>query len=498
MLTRFVRTQLAMFVIASVIGVAVMVVNYIQMPTLLGIGRITVTLELPRAGGLYRFANVTYRGVQIGKVTAIDVDRGGATATLSLDASPRVPDDLVAEVRSVSAVGEQYVDLQPRRDSGPYLRNGSVIPAAGTVVPQPVGPMLDRLHGLVGTIPKDQMTLLLDETFRAFDGAGYDMQSLADSTSRIATDAESVNQPLVALTEDSVPVLESQAASADTLRAWSAQLASVGRQLVINDPQVRGLLDNGPGTADEVSRLLNQLKPTLPVLLANLTSIGQVAVTYHPGLEQLLVLLPPAAAFYLASAPGQNATGIPIGDFRISVSDPPACTTGFLPPSAWRTPADTTTIDTPDGLYCKLPQDSPIAVRGARNTPCMDAPGKYAPTVAMCKSNKPFQPLATRQHATGPYPFDPNLVAQGVPPDRRVPGHEGIFGPVEGTPAPPPSSAPVPGPEAAPVPGAGVAIYDPTTGRVAGPAGTVFEQSDLSSAGAPKTWEDMVFAGPKP
>ncbi len=495
MLTRFVRAQLAVFVIASVVGVAVMAINYIQVPTLLGIGRITVTLELPGAGGLYRFANVTYRGVQIGKVTAIDVDRHGATATLSLDASPKVPDDLLAAVRSVSAVGEQYVDLQPRRDSGPYLRNGSVIQADETVVPQPVGPMLDRLHALVGSIPKDRLELLLDESYRAFNGAGYDLQSLTDSTSRIAADAESVNQQLVALTEDSVPVLESQAASADTLRAWSAQLARVGQQLVTNDPQVRSLLEKGPGSADEVSRLLNQLKPTLPVLLANLTSIAQVAVTYHPGLEQLLVLLPPAAANYLASAPGNNATGIPIGDFRISISDPPACTTGFLPPSAWRSPADTTTVDTPDGLYCKLPQDSPIAVRGARNTPCMDVPGKYAPTVAMCKSDKPFQPLATRQHATGPYPFDPNLIAQGIPPDQRVPGHERIFGPLEGT--PPPPEVP-PGPAPAPAPSAGVAMYDPTTGRVAGPDGTVFEQNDLSSTGAPKSWEDLVFAGPKP
>ena len=36
---------------------------------------------------------------------------------LSLDASPPVPADVVAEIRSVSAVGEQYVDLihEPRR-----------------------------------------------------------------------------------------------------------------------------------------------------------------------------------------------------------------------------------------------------------------------------------------------------------------------------------------------------------------------------------------------
>ena len=43
--------------------------------------------------------------------------RDGAEATLSLDTSPKIPADLQAEVRSVSAVGEQYVDLLPRTDS---------------------------------------------------------------------------------------------------------------------------------------------------------------------------------------------------------------------------------------------------------------------------------------------------------------------------------------------------------------------------------------------
>jgi phospholipid/cholesterol/gamma-HCH transport system substrate-binding protein len=56
MLTRFVRIQLILFTIASVIGVSVMVFSYMQVPTLLGLGRITVKLELPATGGLYRFS----------------------------------------------------------------------------------------------------------------------------------------------------------------------------------------------------------------------------------------------------------------------------------------------------------------------------------------------------------------------------------------------------------------------------------------------------------
>jgi phospholipid/cholesterol/gamma-HCH transport system substrate-binding protein len=114
------------------------------------------------------------------------------------------------------------------------------------------------------------------------------------------------------------------------------------------------------------------------------------------------VLLPAVtAAEQSFGMPKNNPTGLPnAGDFALTISDPPSCTVGFLPPSQWRNPADTTTIDTPDGLYCKLPQDSPLAVRGARNYPCMGHPGKRAPTVQLCDDPKGFQPLATRSART--------------------------------------------------------------------------------------------------
>jgi phospholipid/cholesterol/gamma-HCH transport system substrate-binding protein len=445
MLSRFVRIQLTIFGIASVIGVFVMAVYYMQVPTLLGIGRITVTLELPSSGGLYRFSNVTYRGVQVGTVTDVEPTRDGAKATLSLHASPKIPVDLHAEVRSISAVGEQYVDLRPRNDAPPYLRDGAVIPRGQTSIPQAVGPMLDQISSLINSIPRDKLGALLDESFKGFNGSGYDLASLFDSSAKVVGDANGVADHARTLTEDTAPLLDSQAQTADSIRLWARSLAGVTGQIVSDDAQVRTLLQTGPGAADEATHLFNQVKLTLPVLLANMTTIGQIGVTYHPSFEQLLVLLPPAIADLQAAQPTNNYTGLPVGGSVGSIADPPACTVGFLPPSSWRSPAETTTVDTPDGLYCKLPQDSPIAVRGARNYPCMGHPGKRAPTVEICNSDKPYEPLAMRQHFAGPYPLDPNLISQGVPLDDRVTFGDHIFGPIEGTPRiPPPPQLPRP------------------------------------------------------
>ncbi|MGV0698860.1 MCE family protein [Mycolicibacter sinensis] len=518
MLTRFVRNQLIIFAIASVIGVGTMVFVYLQAPVLLGLGRISVKLQLPSTGGLYQFSNVTYRGVEVGKVTDIRPTRGGAEVMMSLKPSPKIPADLQANVRSVSAVGEQYVDLVPRTDSGPYLKNGSIISAADASLPKPVGPMLDQMNALVGSIPSGKLGVLLDESFKALNGTGNDLGALFESSSRLAAELNGAADSTRSLIDHSAPLLDGQAESTGAIRTWARSLAGVTEQIAARDSQVRTILRTGSGAADEASRLLDQIKPTLPVLLANLTTVGQIGLTYHPSIEQLLVLLPP----YLAATQSygsslNNPTGMALSEFSLTLGDPPACSVGFLPPSSWRSPADLSDVDTPDGLYCKLPQDSGIGVRGARNFPCMAQPGKRAPTVEICESDRPYEPLAMRQHVTGPYPIDPSLIAQGIPPDDRITLGEQIFGPVEGTPMPPPDAAagspspavemPItpptaPGegaPAAAPSgyaqgaagPSVAVATYNPRTGQYAAPDGKVYSRTDLARPAA-QSWEDLL------
>ena len=93
----------------------------------------------------------------------------------------------------MSAIGEQYVDLRPRTNSGPYLRNGSVIPMRDTTIPQAVAPMLDQVSALVKSLPKEKLSALLDESYKAFNGAGYDFGSLLDSATKLTHDLNGVS-----------------------------------------------------------------------------------------------------------------------------------------------------------------------------------------------------------------------------------------------------------------------------------------------------------------
>ena len=70
MLTRLARWQLSIFAIITVLAVGTIALAYLHVPAALGYGKYAVTANFAASGGLYKNANVTYRGDTIGRVTA--------------------------------------------------------------------------------------------------------------------------------------------------------------------------------------------------------------------------------------------------------------------------------------------------------------------------------------------------------------------------------------------------------------------------------------------
>ena len=72
-----------------------------------------MTADFVAGGGLYKNANVTYRGVAVGRVESVGLNPNGVTAEMRLNSGTPIPSNVTATVKSVSAVGEQYIDLVP-------------------------------------------------------------------------------------------------------------------------------------------------------------------------------------------------------------------------------------------------------------------------------------------------------------------------------------------------------------------------------------------------
>jgi len=462
-LNRQARIQLAVFTVIALVALTLMGASFMKLPAkLFGVGRYTVLMQLPRTGGLYETSNVTYRGTDVGRVTSVRLTDDGVVAELSLKSGIDIPSDLNAEVHSQSAIGEQYVDLRPRSENAPPLRNGDVIALKDTAVPRDINSILDAVRTGLQAVPRGDLKTVVDESYTAVGGLGPQLSQIVKGMTDLSIDARENLGPLTSLIDKAKPVLDSQSRTSAAISAWASQLATVTGELQTSDEAVAGVIDNAGPALTEVRQLVERLQPTLPILLANLDSVGKVALTYHNGIEQLLVLFPQLVAIEQGSMvanvnTNQDYKGAYLS-FNLNLNLPPPCTTGYLPAQQMRSAAFEDYPELPAGtLYCRVPQDSPFNVRGARNIPCETKPGKRAATVALCESDEEYVPLNDGYNWKG----DPNATISG-----------------QDIPQPPPVAT---------------AFYDPTTGDYTGPDGRQYSQTDLApGAPADRTWQSML------
>ena len=484
-LSRTIWTQLAILGAVTVIACSVMAFGFVHLPALLGFGRYTVTVDLPDSGGLYATSVVTYRGSEIGRVSSVDVTPNGVRAVLDLDSSVHVPADVSASVHSRSAVGEQFIELTPGTDqSGRVLRDGAVIPLAKVQIPPDIGSLLDATNRALQAIPQDNLRTVVDEANKAVGGLGPELSRIVNGSASLAIEAGKTIDPMTKLIDQSPAVLESQVQTSDSIATWAQRAASITGQLQAQNTALAELLKIGQPALSEGKALFDRFAPSLPLLLANMVSLGDIAITYRHDIEQLLVLFPQGTALMAATAlPDSNLKtpykGIYL-DFKLNLNFPPPCNTGFLPVQQQRIPSEVDYPERPAGeLYCRVPQDSDLNVRGVRNIPCENNPAKRAPTVEMCESDEQYVPLNEGYNWKG----DPNatLSGQGVP--QYAPGSD----PRQKAVGPSPPSSPSP-----PSPPVALVPYDPATGTYVGPDGRPYTDSDLAATSKGKTWQSML------
>jgi phospholipid/cholesterol/gamma-HCH transport system substrate-binding protein len=405
MLDRLARIQLTIFAIVTVLTVGAIALFYLHIPAKLGIGAYKITAEFVAGGGLYKNANVAYRGVTVGRVEDVSLTNDGVAAHMRLNSDVKIPENVTATVKSVSAVGEQYVDLvPPNPPSKAALHNGSRIPRDRTAIPQDVAELLKTADQLVSTISNSRLQDLLRETFKAFNGSGPELARLIQSA-RLLIDEANANWPETAqLIDQAGPFLRAQIRSGDDIRSLADGLARFTTELANADPQLRAVLTVAPGAADEANTTFSGIRVSFPMLAANLANLGRIGVIYHRSIEQALVIFPALEAALNTIAGNLPADEGGKQDFKIDFNDPPPCNVGFLPPTEIRSPEDNTLRDLPTDMYCKVPQNDPSVVRGARNYPCQEFPGKRAPTVQLCRDPRGYVPVGNNPWRGPPVP----------------------------------------------------------------------------------------------
>lgn len=361
-MSRGVRIRLAVFVVLSAVGITYVAATYLGIVDRATGRNIEVTATLPGSGGLFEGSEVTYRGVKIGRVSRMTPTEEGVEVGISLEEDTKLPVDSEVFVHNLSAVGEQYLDFQPASDSAPYAEDGTSFVGTEDSLPVDEGDLLVDIDAFVNSVDHENLRVAVEELGLLFGDTGRDLQALLDNGSEFIAEASEHTDETVALLENGLTVLRTQRDQKENVRAFAHDLAVVTSMLRGSDKDLRKVLKDTPGAAREIRALLEDLEPTLPVLLSDLTGMGQIVSTYLPGVEHLLVLFP---TFMAGGPTGSTRDGWGHINVQLDYSVPP-CTDGYKPPEQWANPHDVT--DNP--LYpAKCNSPMPFNPRGSKYAP---------------------------------------------------------------------------------------------------------------------------------
>lgn len=375
MLTRKVVIQVIVFAVIAVVAVVYAAMRYAGIGGSLVSPGYTVKLDVADGGGIFTNAEVTYRGVTVGKVTGMRLTATGLEVDMHIDSSaPRIPSDLQAAVADRSAVGEQYVDLMPNTANGPFLTDGAVISQNRTALPLSTQQLLGNLDTLANSVPTGSLQTVVDQLDAGFNGTGPDLSKLLDSVSDFTKTAQSQLPQTTQLLDTSKIVLDTQNDEAGSIESFSGSLQQIAAQLKTSDPDLRTLIANVPPAAQQVTDLLTESGPQLGSVLANLLTTADILRTRQNGLELALVAYPELAGAAGTVVPGDGTAHLGLA---LNLFDPPPCVQGYQG-TPHRAGNDTSPAKLNLNAFCALPPSTGVDVRGAQNAPFGGAPAPPA------------------------------------------------------------------------------------------------------------------------
>lgn len=369
MIARRTKVQLVIFVIITLVGVSYVGARYARLDRLFFDDSYRVAAHFAESGGIFEGAQVSYRGVTVGRVGELVLTDDGVDVMLDIDDdSGRIPEATKALVANRSAVGEQYVDLQPETSDGPYLDDGAEIPLAMTETPISTTKLLVDVDRTVNSVNKQSLRTVVGELGKAFKGTGENLSQIIDTSNSFIRTANDNFDMTTALLEDGNVVLTTQLDKASAIRSFARDLSKFSDTLVSSDRDLRRVIDNGSATATQLRTFLEDNRVDLGELINNLVTTGEITGKHIDGTEMVLVVYPYVVAGGYTVVGRDPQSGLYDAHFGMILTQEPHVCTGGYEATDKRSPQDGSNRPMNESARCTQPQSETNA-RGGQHAP---------------------------------------------------------------------------------------------------------------------------------
>ncbi|MGZ5416472.1 MAG: MlaD family protein [Nocardioides sp.] len=381
MITRRTKVQLMIFVLITMVGVSFVGARYARLDRLIFDDSYQVVAHFAESGGIFAGAEVSYRGVTIGRVSEMVLTEEGVDVLLEIDNDTGdIPSDTRAVVANRSAVGEQFVDLLPETKEGPYLEDGTEIPLAMTETPISTTKFLVDIDATVNSVNKQSLTTVVAEMGKAFKGTGENLGQVIDTSNSFIRTANDNFDVTTSLLEDGNKVLTTQLDKASAIQSFARDLSLFSDTLASSDKDLRRVIDNGSVTANQLRTFLEENDVDLGELINNLVTTGEVTGKHIAGTEMILLAYPYVVAGGFTVVGKDPKSGLYDAHFGLILQqNPHVCKQGYEGTDR-RSPHNRGNRPMNEGARCSEPQATSNA-RGAQHAPRRAGPAYRAPVI---------------------------------------------------------------------------------------------------------------------
>ncbi len=180
----------------------------------------------------------------------------GVTATVRLSAGTEIPEDSLAKVRSLSPVGEQYLDFQPEDTDGPFLESGDTIGAESTDLPESLSSTVVAVNTVLRQIDDKKLRIVLGELSTALAGTGDDLGRILDQGTDLLATLDAVWPETDRVITNAGTVLRIVSDNAGSLRTLGTKAKQFAAFLRSYEPEWQNVLDRTPGQIDDLMALI--------------------------------------------------------------------------------------------------------------------------------------------------------------------------------------------------------------------------------------------------
>ncbi len=126
--------------------------------------RINLSMDVPDVNGLVADSNVLLRGVPVGKVTHTKTASNAASIAFYVESPYQIPVDTEVQLQNLSALGESYVELVPRSDDGPMLKDNQHIATESVVQPPSISELATSVVRVLHQMNPEALSDIISES----------------------------------------------------------------------------------------------------------------------------------------------------------------------------------------------------------------------------------------------------------------------------------------------------------------------------------------------